>query len=143
MTLRLKRIWFKEEGVFGELCSVTDKHYFYTLEHSYGGKAKIPNGTYTCKRGPHRLHGMTEDFETFEVTGVPGHTGLLFHWGNYNKDSNGCILIGESITKPGTMYRSMLTNSRAAFKQFMLLTSGLDAFTLIVEDGVACAISVA
>jgi hypothetical protein len=139
MTLRLKRIWFKPDGVFGELTSVTDKHYFYTLEHSYNNVPKIPNGTYTCKRGPHRLQGMTEDFETFEVMNVPKCTGILFHWGNYNSDSSGCVLLGQEMVKPAGRY--MLTNSRATFKQFMLLLSGVNEFTLIVEDGVSCTLS--
>ncbi len=139
MTLRLKRIWFKEEGIFGELTSVTDKHYFYALEHSYNKTSKIPNGSYTCKRSMHRLHNMTEDFETFEVLAVPGCTNILFHWGNYNSDSEGCILIGDAMVKPAGRY--MISNSRAAFKQFMLLTSGLDSFILVVEDGQTCSIS--
>ncbi len=135
MTLRLKRLWQKDEGYFSELTSVTDKHYFYCLEHAYPILPKLPNGSYTCIRGKHMLHNMTETFETFEVTGVKGHTGILFHWGNFAFDSNGCILLGQEMVKPSTESRWMLTQSRAAFAQFMLLLSGQDSFTLIVEEG--------
>jgi hypothetical protein len=134
MTLRLKRIWYKDVGIFGELTSVTDKHYCYTLEHSYNKLPKLPNGSYTCKRGTHQLHSGAP-FETFEVTGVPGHTGILFHKGNTQADSEGCILLGQNMTADA------VTESKLAFEAFLLLTKGAESFTLIVKDGVTCAIS--
>ncbi len=135
-TLRLKRLWKKDGGQFSELTSLTDKHYFYCLERLFNDIAIINNGTYRCIRGNHRLSSMKEDFVTFEVTGISGHSGLLFHWGNYASDSSGCILLGQEMIKPSTESRWMLTNSRAAFKQFMLLLSGQESFTLIVEDDI-------
>lgn len=83
----------------------------------------------------HRLHGMTEDFETFEVLGVPDFqgnpvTGLLFHWGNWNKDSEGCILTGEAETS--SAQGMMVTASRDKFAAFMQLHEGEDTFQLTV-----------
>lgn len=123
----LSRKMFRDDGVFSVL---HDR--FQTLEHSYNLLPKIPNGTYTCVRGMHRLHGMTEDFETFEVTGVEGHSNLLFHVGNYNEDSEGCILVGEQVGQKLNGGK-MITNSKVAFKQFMGLQAGVDSFTLVVE----------
>lgn len=76
------------------------------------------------------MHGMTEDFETFEITGVPGHSNLLFHWGNFNQDSEGCILLGERTAEEGN--GEMITNSRAAFARFMGIQAGIGSFDLIV-----------
>lgn len=105
-----------------------------TLEHSYDGAPKLPVGAYTCVRGPHRLHGMDHDFETFEVTGVPGHTGILFHWGNYNKDSEGCILLGRVMTASPIGW--MVTHSKETFAMWMAACGGRESFQLTVEDGV-------
>ena len=132
MNLLLQRTECCLDGVFGQLLDESGMVVGSTLEHAYQDGAvwlaKIPAGTYTCVRGPHRLHGMTEDFETFEITGVEGHAGLLFHWGNFNRDSEGCVLLGH--TRQG----DMITGSRDEFTKFMALQSGLNSFQLTVEE---------
>ncbi len=139
MDLTLTRTRFEETGIFGELRDSSGSRVCFTLEHSYllGSKdpgqgytyyPKIPEGTYTCKRGPHRLHGMTSDFETFEVQEVPNCTGILVHWGNWNSSSEGCILVGQSIVG------DMITHSRVTFAKFMELQDGVDTFQLTVKN---------
>lgn len=129
------------EGIFGTLLSVDEDHFVAaTLEHAYpdgeGGWApRIHPGTFSCKRGRHRLADMAEDFETFEITGVEGHANLLFHWGNWNENSHGCVLLGEAQAEgphAGKNHVEMITNSRAAFARFMQLQEGVDEFTLEV-----------
>jgi hypothetical protein len=76
---------------------------------------------------------MTEDFITFEIKGVPNFngipvTGVLFHWGNYDKDSEGCVLMGSSETP------TMITNSRQTWADFMKDLDGIDSFTLTVQS---------
>jgi hypothetical protein len=136
MNLSLTRVSGDIDGIFGELHSEHGQRIAETLEHAYptssGYAPKIPAGTYVCVRSLHRLHGMTEDFETFEITGVTGHEGLLFHWGNYNNDSEGCVLVGQDLKALSTGER-MITNSRAEFAAFMALQEGVDTFTLVVS----------
>jgi Family of unknown function (DUF5675) len=127
---------FCADGIFGELKTEDGQFVCYTLEHSYDNKPKVVDGTYTCKRGPHRLHNMTQDFITFEVMGVPPFngvsvSGILFHWGNYNKDSEGCILMGSSETP------TMIGNSRAEWATFMQSLEGVDTFELTVVSSSA------
>ena len=137
MNLKLTRSDFREDGIFGQLTD--DKYHFIasTLEHAYllDGKyiPKIPDGTYRCIRGEHQLHGMDHPFQTFEVTGIEGHSGLLFHVLNYNDESDGCIGLGMGIGHKADGGR-MLVNSRAAFGKFLSLVQGLDEFTLQVES---------
>lgn len=102
-----------------------------TLQHSYwadnfGWNAKLLPGVYKCVRGFHKLHNMIDEFETFEITGVQGHFGILFHCGNFNKDSEGCVLLG--------LHRSddMIVESKKAFQSFMDYVNGLDEFELTV-----------
>lgn len=120
-------------GIFGKLFDDKDALMCFTLEHAYpaypGWDAKVPDGAYTCQRGKHAIpdhKGGVFYFETFEVTGVPGHSGILFHVGNYNVDSDGCILLGQEI-------RNMrLVTSQKAFEQFMQAQDGKDSFQLQV-----------
>ena len=130
----LTRNKINEYGVFGELTQDDGTHIAYTLEHNFDGQPKVAAGTYTCVRGEHRLNGMTDDFTTFEITGVSDFqgrhvSGILFHWGNYNKDSEGCVLLGTGVTD------TMVTNSRSAFENFMTKVLPLDcqSFTITIS----------
>lgn len=125
-TITLTRTRYDADGIFGELTNGT-KHICYTLEHSFDSVPAVPAGTYTCKRGQHSLAGMANNFITFEVQNVPGHTGILFHTGNVNRDSEGCILVGQAIKG------SVLLESRLAFASFMELLDRLPTFTLEVK----------
>lgn len=126
MTLRLHRTERKESGVFGELLDSSGKRLCLTLEHSYHLVPKIPAGVYTCVRGMHSLH-VGQPFVTFEITGVPGHSGLLFHRGNQGDDSKGCVLLGQDRVG------DFLERSALAFNSFMALLEGQDTFNLIVS----------
>lgn len=131
MDLVLTRIWCNRSGIFSYLTADGIK-IAATLEHAYYDESydlwrpKIPNGEYKCIRGMHQLAGMTAPFETFEIANVPGHSKILFHVGNFNKDSEGCVLLGENIQA------NMVTNSRESFEKFMKLQSDIDSFQLLV-----------
>lgn len=124
MKCTLKRVRIDEFGILGLLEYALGT--LHTLEHNYNDEAKIPSGTYKCIRGIHHLGAALTPVETFEVTGVAGHTGLLFHTGNYNSDSNGCILLGQGENG------HMIIGSRDAFKVFMASLEGINEFTLEV-----------
>lgn len=137
MILTLRRTSREFSGVFGALSSDTGDFSCVTLEHAYpvfdnNVTSKIPVGTYTCKRGWHRLEGMADQFETFEVIGIPGHTDILYHWGNYNSDSSGCILLGQAVLAIDYRGSKMISESKLTFQKFMSSMEGLDSFTLIV-----------
>lgn len=126
----LQRDQFLKTGIFG--CLHTDEGLIVadTLEHAYltdeGEFApKISSGRYECVRGIHQLVGGTP-FETFEVMDVLGHSGILFHVGNSNDDSSGCILLGTNIVS------GRLVQSVDAFKRFMEILKGEPTFYLEV-----------
>jgi hypothetical protein len=133
----LERISYSSEGIFGVLRTDTSLEICKTLEHAYPVvypvqgmiqkfMPKIPIGTYLCRRGVHELPGMNP-IETFEVENVGKHTGILFHIGNYNDDSKGCILVGEESDG------HMLLKSMGGFARFMENLKGVDSFTLVVK----------
>lgn len=132
MDLTLTRTRYTNDGIFGKLTQSGGNLIWVadTLEHAYltgGWEPKVPPGVYKCVRGQHRLAHMSQDFTTFEVTNVPEHSGILFHSGNTEWDSEGCILLGLDDG------RTMVGNSRATFNNFMKLQEGCDSFTLTVK----------
>lgn len=129
MKLILTRTRIDENGAFGALRTAEGSLVCYTLEHAYGPgpeyTPKLPAGEYICHRGMHALHDGLK-FETFEVTGVVGHSGILFHVGNTQKDSEGCILVG---TARGT---NNIANSRDGFIYLLKELQGQEQFILEV-----------
>lgn len=138
MDISMKRLQYGPDGIFSELSRVDDgERVAVGLEHAYSidqenWHSKIPAGVYKCDRGTHRLEGMDHDFETFEITGVTGHTKILFHVGNYNHDSAGCVLLGAEVV--GIDGHESITLSRVTFQKFMDLQNGIDSFQLTVLD---------
>jgi hypothetical protein len=143
MNLILVRTDYRPDGIFGELFAPMGP-IAVTLEHAYldvndGYVPKVSNGTYNCVRGLHRLEGMKAQFETFEIENVPGHTDILFHSGNANEDSAGCILVGGKIVKlPAKVPSSrwLIINSRSTFANLMRLQQGCDSFSLTISKGI-------
>jgi hypothetical protein len=136
MDLVLKRTAFKRDGVFGELFTESQEKLCVTLEHAYAQtdgsfQAKLVPGQYVCMRGMHKLQSKPDKFETFEIMNVPLHTNILFHKGNYNIDSDGCVLLGLGLGSYNGM--QIITASKLAFEKFMKLQDGLNSFKLRVE----------
>lgn len=127
MKLILTRDLYRDDGVFGDLVSEKGGLSLLTLEHSYGLLTKVPKGDYVCKRTIWYKYGV----ETFEVTGVPNATRILFHTGNTEQDSDGCILLGLARVESE---RGILrvVNSKAAHGQFMLYLKGVKSFDLTI-----------
>jgi hypothetical protein len=136
MMMHLQRAEYTSSGIFGTMVDSDDSFLLQTLEHAYPMSPdpvtistsylpKVPAGQYTCVRGVHSLSNGIP-FETFEVTNVPGHTGILFHPGNTEEDSEGCILLGT--TKVG----NMIFQSRDAFAIFMETLEMIQSFEIII-----------
>jgi len=136
MLNKLEHQDFRPDGIFGKFTFEGDDAPFMdTLEHAYQQDdgsylPKLYPGTFRCVRGVHALHNGVH-FEAFEITGVEGHAGMLFHPGCFNRDSEGCVLCGkgELVQEDG---EEMLTSSRIEFAAFMKRLEGIDEFDLIV-----------
>ena len=120
------------EGALGKL--YIDGDYFCeTLQpDETDSHFHIPAGTYICKR----FHGAKWN-DTFEInregeSGVDGHHYLLFHSGNTEDDTEGCILLGSERGK--LKGNRAVLNSGTTFKNWLARTEDVDQFTLIIED---------
>lgn len=122
----LVRVSRHDAGAFGVLLQY-GLPFAVTLERTFGADVVIPPGEYPCRRTTFRRKG----YETFEVI-VPGHDRVLFHIGNLEEDSEGCILVGlefgEIQGKPGVLL------SRIGFLRFMGRTGKRRQFVLRVRE---------
>lgn len=90
----------------------------------------IPAGDYLCKRVDSPKYG-----DTFEVTGVPNRTHVLFHWGNLAKNTEACILIAEKFGRLGG--RTAILQSKnvpgEGFNEFIQIAKGIDSFWIRIK----------
>ena len=129
--LTLKRLSYTHAGTFGALLDSDEIPFALTLEREWADNMPniscIPFGIYECKRVISPRFG-----ETFEILNVMNRTHILFHKGNVEKDSRGCILIGEKFEKLGNRYA--ILESRHGFNEFMGKLLNIDLFMLHIKD---------
>ena len=128
--LCLTRVSYTKHGTFGVLL---DKGipFCVTLERPWLDNRRnvscIPFGIYTCKRIISPKFG-----DTFEVLNVPGRSHILFHKGNLQEDTHGCILVGEYFD-PLNNEPAILASGKA-FQEFRARTARFenDKFQLVI-----------
>lgn len=128
--VELKRAWSDAKVTLGILRVLGSDHApIYTLENPLritNEDSRIPASTYHCIP-----HNSAKYPNTYEVLGVPNRVGILLHWGNTEKDTTGCILLGlESGNLQG---EPAVLQSHAAFELFRNLI-GQEGFYLEVRD---------
>jgi len=111
MDLQLKRFNFTDKSTIGSL-SIDGKDFCWTLELPLGdggpGSA-IPAGTYKVVTYPSPKFGRLMPL----LVDVPGRSNIEIHWGNVPENTEGCILLGNTL--PGKDY---IGTSRMAFDDF-------------------------
>lgn len=139
MELLLQRLYEKNETTIGQLFvfqsdnqGTEGKHFCYTLEDKVrlvraengdivgdkiAGKTAIPNGRYEVIIS----YSFRFKKDMPLLLNVPKFEGIRIHAGNTSADTDGCILLGNSVTKSG----DYLLNSLAANKAFMNLLAGV------------------
>ncbi len=115
MRLKLVRETFTEDSTIGKLY-VNDVFHCYTLEDKVRDvKIKsitaIPKGKYEV------AISFSNRFQQLMplLLNVPNFEGVRIHWGNYSKDTDGCILLGN------TKGVNMIGNSVATYKRFFAM----------------------
>jgi hypothetical protein len=89
----LKRIIISNKAILGIWIDSEGKEICRTLENPIRETTKdsaIPIGTYECEKDNHGK------FQFYKVLNVPNRTAIEIHQGNYEKDTEGCILVGTS-----------------------------------------------
>jgi len=138
-TLTLHR-YYTPLGTFGYLYDDKGAEFCCTCEEVWHGNRPsvpgtqtgscIPEGGYLCKRGSFPKHG-----DTFEVTGVPDRSTILFHVGNTVADIEGCIALGNKFGCVNTTWAVLESGAvpDGAYRRFMRALEGEDEFMLVVK----------
>ncbi len=151
--LTLKRIAKRPTYTIGKLY-IDDKYFCDTIEDTDRGltsnmtlaeiqKKKVPNetaipiGMYTVdmntvspKYSNFKKYSWSKPYNAKipRLINVPGYLGVLIHPGNTEKDTSGCILVGENKVV------GKVINSVATWKRLMeILTRKKDQIILIVK----------
>jgi hypothetical protein len=129
----LRRVDHRDWGIYGVLIGPAGP-FIVTLELPWNDnqqrKSSIPAGVYRCKRVQSPRFG-----NTFEITGVPGRSAILFHGGNSTADTLGCVLTGTTFDPVGGMNgKNGVTGSKLAFDELMDMLRDVDEFTLHVSN---------
>src|SRR5574338_211184 len=129
MKIILQRILLVSDGAFGLLLNENrDKLIAVTCEPTYDWlNIKIPKGVHKCTRTLFYKGG----YDTYEVH-IPEHSRILFHRGNVETDSDGCILVGKQFGRLNSRHAVMY--SYDGFRNFMQHVGILPEFDLQVEE---------
>lgn len=124
--LELRRTGFSDNSTMGELY-LDNEFLCYTLELPYRDNQQfrscIPVGKYGLE-----ARGSDKFGKTYEVENVPTRTDIIFHRGNFPKDTKGCILVGDSKGK------NSVNNSRKTMRILRERLRGYDSLELTVRD---------
>lgn len=153
MELLLKRIAKQPTYTIGRLY-INDEYFCDTLEDKdrglnnsmslddikkikVYGETAIPTGTYKIDMNTVSLkysnpnkyaYVKAYDSKMPRLINVPGFDGVLMHAGNTDKDSYGCVLVGENKVK------GKVINSQATWKKLMdVLLTDKDNITLTIQ----------
>ena len=117
---------FEETGTLG-IMKINKEVFCFTLEppdrDNLSNISNIPEQQYYCERYNSNKFG-----ETFKILDVPRRRDILFHTGNQDEDTEGCILLGEH--KYNTFGR--LINSVEIFRTFMVRMTSINKFHLTI-----------
>jgi len=139
MRLHLRRVAVSPDGTYGRLTS--SRLDLVTMEEedrgNQQGESRIPAGEYTCRRTTYYRHNI----DTFEVCDVQGRSRILFHVGNTEEDTEGCILLGfdfgmlDVIDEETGVQRLKLgvIDSQHAFRTFMRELQDINEFQLLID----------
>ena len=135
----LERTYYKK-GVHGTL-TFPDGDTIETLERPWQDNERsvscIPEGSYPLgyRESPliTRLHEGREGYtHGWEVQEVDNRSHIMFHIGNYVKNSDGCILIGARKDFQGQT--PVVWSSREAYNEFVSLMQDQNIDTLVVKE---------
>lgn len=126
--LEIVRLEESDVGTFGVL-KIQKEVRMWTLEppdfENQTNISSIPAQQYIIKR-----HQSPRFGETFLVTKVPNRSLILFHWGNWSANTQGCILVGTGLMENPRG----IASSKVAFDKFMELLQGHSKAHLTIKE---------
>ena len=119
-----------DHGTFGIL-KINKMVFCVTLEPKDALNApfvsSIPAQQYMCKRYSSVKYG-----QTWQIENVPQRLGILFHPGNVDEHTEGCIILAEHFGK--LQGDRAVLNSGVTFHKFMQLTKDSIKLSLTIRE---------
>jgi hypothetical protein len=124
MELKLERFYDSGKMTLGIL-TIDNKFECFALEDTFravkvAGETRIPSGVYNVgffEQVTPKTTAYRSKYPWFKwhiwLKDVPNYTNVYMHVGNSDKDSEGCILVGNTADKAGS-----IGNSGAAYETF-------------------------
>lgn len=121
MEIKVIRETFTEDSTIGKMY-INGKFHCFTLEDKVR-EQKIQNITAIPKGRYEVILNFSNRFQQQMplLLNVPNYEGVRIHWGNYSKDTDGCILVGSTkavnmIGNSRTQYAKLMTELKKATK---------------------------
>lgn len=128
MKISLMRVAESDKGTFGVLV-IDEIPICVTCEdpwnENHSNISCIPMGTYEVQK----FNG-TKYKDVWQIMNVPNRSAILIHNGNTIKDTEGCVLVGESFSLNGPV--PMVTNSVKTLEKLRDILP--DEFSLRIMD---------
>ena len=146
MRIKLHRL-FENQGTFGSLRvpivhgGDDYKALLCTCENPWKNNKPfiscIPPGVYPIER----FESPKFKYWSYKILNVKGRCGNIFHIGNTEEDTDGCVLLGMRFDKIRTKktndkIKNAIIYSNRAFKEFMAYMDGIEKAELEIIDEV-------
>ena len=109
---------YRTKGVTIGMLSDDSNLYALTLENPWVGNEDniscIPEGNYVCEVDESPKYG-----QVYHVHSVEGRSHILIHWGNYERNTEGCILLGSGLMDDTEENKEAISNSKNTVMDFM------------------------
>jgi hypothetical protein len=143
MLLELRRVMQHGEATLGALF-VDGALACFTLEDAWHadkvpGATRIPAGRYIVAvrtyGATHQKYAARYDFHRgmLELLSVPNYSDVLIHIGNTERDTAGCILVGDSI-HASMFLEASLVAYRRVYNQVMKAIDNVQGVVIEVSD---------
>ena len=145
MKLTLQRIHGGKESTIGIL-SIDGVFSAFTIEDEYRtvkvkGETRIPSGTYKIilrKEGGKHENYLKKFPQTHKgmlwLQDIPNFQYVLIHIGNTDIDSEGCILIGDSISQNITERGAIAQSSNAYARIYPTIANTIDKGEMVTIE---------
>ena len=135
--LIVNRLFGKKRQTIGRAMLINEQFLqlfsFVTLELGWLlneiGESCVKNGNYELHVRYSEKYGRH-----LHIKDVEGRAFILFHWGNFNWDTQGCVLVGEKfsdINKDGDLD---ITKSKKTFKKLMSFIKDDDIINFVFNE---------
>jgi len=131
----IQRAWSDHRATLGMLTVIGEDHVpIFTLENPLRETfvdSCIPDGEYECVP-----YSGTHHKDVYLIKNVPERTDILFHAGNTEADTKGCILLGMTLSSANGIPR--LDGSKIALEKFRLMIGNEGFILKLVAEVTQC-----